>query len=360
MQRCFQDGKAKARGSGTHNDNEATTMTTMNLKSALLGTALAFGVSTMAQAQTIRFAHVDPDDWQGSKKGAAAHMFKKIVEGETDLSVEIFPAASLGNEPELVEQAIDGTTQVVMVSGAMAQICPAAGVLDIPYTFDSPVTAWRVLDGEFGQELAEHCLNQTGLRTLGYGETGVRHFTNSVREIRTPDDMAGLRFRVQDIPLYVEMVRGLGGEPTPIAWSEVPTALATGVVDGHENPVGTIYNNIHELQAYLTLDGHVYATDFLLINDDFYQSLSPQDQAVVERAGVIAGVMGRAIQQFTTAEGVIAVQEAGMQVYTPTAEELEQFRERAQPRVLEWLADDLGPDAEWIDKLEAAVAAASR
>lgn len=329
--------------------------------SAITLGALAFAISTMAHAQTIRFAHVDPDDWQGSKKGAAAHMFKNMVEGQTDLSVEIFPAASLGNEPELVEQAIDGLTQVVMISGAMAQVCPAASVLDIPYIFDSPVTAWRVLDGEFGRELAQYCLEQTGLRTLGYGETGVRHFTNSQREVKTPDDMAGLRFRVQDVPLYVEMVRGLGAEPTPIAWSELPTALATGVVDGQENPVGTIYNNnLHELQAFMILDGHIYATDFLLINDDFFQSLSPAEQAVVEHAGVVAGVMGRAIQQFTTAQGVLAVQEAGMQVYTPTAEELEQFREQAQPRVREWLADDLGPDAEWIDRLEAAVAEASR
>ena len=320
--------------------------------------ALTLGVlMSQAQAATIRFAHVDPDDWRASKKGAAAHIFKNIVEGETDHTVEIYPSASLGNESELVEQALDGTTQVVMVSGGMSQICPTAAVLDIPYIFDSPVTAWRVLDGEFGKALGQHCLEITGLRTLAYGETGMRHFTNNRHEIRTPEDMKGLRIRVQDIPLYVEMIEGLGGEPTPIAWSELPTALATGVVDGQENPVGTIYNNsLHELQKYMTLDGHVYATDFLLINEDFYQSLSTQDKAVIDRAATIAGTMGRAIQEFSSAEGVLAVKEAGMQVYTPTAEEIEQFREKAQPPVIEWLADDLGDDAVWIDRLKAAVA----
>ncbi|GEK74665.1 MULTISPECIES: TRAP transporter substrate-binding protein DctP [Halomonas] len=337
----------------------------MNVRAAKLafaGTALAVGVASVAEAQpqTIRFGHVDPDNWQNSKKGAAARIFKNIVESETNLSVELFPAGSLGDEDEMIQQAIDGMTPVVMVSGAMSKVCPAASVLDIPYMFESPVVAWDVLDGEFGDALAQHCLEQTGLRTLGYGETGFRHFTNSDHEIRTPADMEGLKFRVQDIPLYVEMVEGLGAEPTPIAWSELPTALSTGVVDGQENPVGTIYNNnLHELQDYMTLDGHVYGTDFLLINEQFFSMLSEQDQQVLERAGEIAGNMGRSIQQFTTAEGLNAVQQEGMQVYSPTADELAAFREQAQPPVIEWLREDLGDDAEWIDRLQQAVADAT-
>lgn len=329
-------------------------------KTALIGTIAGLGMSAYAEAQTIRFAHVDPDDWQSSKKGAAAHVFKNIVEGETDLTVDIYPSASLGDEDELVQQAMDGITQVVMVSGAMSKICPAAGVLDIPYLFESPLTAWEVLDGKFGKQLAEHCLEQTGLRTLGYGETGIRHFTNSVREIQTPEDMQGLKFRVQDIPLYVEMVEGLGAEPTPIAWSELPTALSTGVVDGQENPIGTIYNNnLHELQQYMTLDGHVYATDFLLVNNRFFNTLSEAEQEVLKRAGVIAGNMGRAIQQFTTAQGLKAVQEEGMQVYRPTPEQLAKFRAQAQPPVIEWLKNDLGDEAIWVERVQDAVANAT-
>ncbi|SDY10163.1 DctP family TRAP transporter solute-binding subunit [Citreimonas salinaria] len=320
---------------------------------------LALGAAA-AQAQTLRFAHVDPADWQTSKKGAAGEIFKQIVEGETDLTVELFPAGSLGNEDELVGQAQDGLTQVVMVSGAMSKICPAAGVLDIPYTFSSAPLAWKVLDGEFGDALAQHCLDETGLRTLAYGETGFRNFTNNVREIRTPADMEGLKFRVQPIPLYVEMVKGLGGEPTPIAWTELPNALSTGVVDGQENPVGVIYNNgLHKLQKYMTLDGHVYAADFLLISDEFFQSLDPAEQAVVEKAAKVAGNMGRSIQQYSTAVGINAVQDEGMQVYSPTDEEIAQFRDAAQPAVKEWLAGELGDDAQWIDRLDSAIGAAS-
>ncbi|NDR55487.1 DctP family TRAP transporter solute-binding subunit [Aliiruegeria sabulilitoris] len=321
--------------------------------------ALTLGLAATAGAQTIRVAHVDPDDWTASKKGAAAHIFKNIVEGETDLTVELFPAGALGNETELVGQAQEGLTQVALVSGAMSKICPAAGVLDIPYTFSSATIAWEVLDGEFGDALAEHCLEQTGLRTLAYGETGFRNFTNGTREIRSPADMEGLKFRVQPIPLYVEMVKGLGGEPTPIAWTELPNALSTGVVDGQENPVGVIYNNgLHKLQKFMTLDGHVYAADFIVISDEFYQSLDPAQQQVVAKAAKVAGTMGRAIQQWGTAEGVNKVQEEGMQVYSPTADEIAAFAEKAQPAVVEYLRGELGDDAVWIDRLQDAVAAA--
>jgi tripartite ATP-independent transporter DctP family solute receptor len=338
-------------------------MRTFLKRSLAAGTvaALTLGLfAGSAWSQTIRFAHVDGADWQTSKKGSAAVIFKNIVEGETGLKVELFPAGALGDEGEIIQQAQEGLTQVVMVSGGMSKICKAAQVLDIPYTFASAPIAWDVLDGSFGKELAEHCLKQTGLRTLAYGETGFRNFTNDQREIRTPKDMAGLKFRVQPIPLYVEMVKGLGAEPTPIAWSELPNALSTGVVDGQENPVGTIYNNnLHKLQKFMILDGHVYAADFLVINDEFLQSLSPADQAVVARAGKIAGTMGRAIQQFNTAEGVTKVVADGMQVYSPTREDLDQFRDRAQPAVKKWLVGELGGEANWIEKLDAAIAAAS-
>ena len=331
------------------------------LKRSIFGAvaAAALMAAGAAGAQTIKFGHVDPDEWTSSKKGAAAHIFKNVVEGESDMKVQIFPAASLGNENELIQQAEDGTTPVVMVSGAMQQVCKPAAVLDIPYMFPSASVAWSVLDGDFGKELAKTCLDQTGLRTLAYGETGFRNFTNNVREIKTPADMKGLKFRVQDVPLYVEMVKALGGEPTPIAWSELPNALSTGVVDGEENPVGVIYNNnLQKLQKYMTLDHHVYATDFLLINEDFYQSLTDKQKQVIDKAGRMAGLMGRAIQEYTTADGVLKVAQDGMQVYSPSPDELKQFRDAAQPPVIKFLKGDLGSDAEWIDKLQGAVTAA--
>lgn len=326
----------------------------------VISVVFVFSASAMA-ATTIKLAHVDPADWQSSKKGAASVIFKNIVEGESDMKVELFPAKALGDENDLVQQMQDGTLQMAMVSGAMAKVCKVADVLNIPYTFPSAPVAWDVMDGPFGKELSDYCLKKSGLLTLAYGETGYRNFTNNKREIRTPADMKGLKFRVQPIPLYVEMVKGLGGEPAPIAWSELPNALATGVVDGQENPVGVIYNNqLHKLQKYMTLDGHVYAVDFILINNDFFKSLSAKEQALVKKAARTAGLMGRAIQQFNTAEGVTKVVAEGMKVYSPSAAELKQFKDAAQPAVVKWLRGELGSEAGWIDKLQKAVAVAEK
>jgi len=327
---------------------------------SIAGTIAAFSTAAFA-GPTIKLGHVDPADWQTSKKGAAGTIFKNIVEGETDIKVELFPASALGNENDLVQQVQEGTTQMAFISGAMAKVCKAADVLNIPYEFPSAPVAWDVLDGQFGKDLAEHCFKESGLRTLAYGETGFRNFTNNVREIKTPADMKGLKFRVQPITLYVEMVKALGGEPTPIAWPEVPNALSTGVIDGQENPVGVIYNNnLHKLQKYMILDGHVYGADFFVINDEFFQSLSAKDQAIVKKAARTAGLMGRAIQEFNTAEGVTKVAAEGLKVYSPTADELNQFKELAQPAIRKWLAGELGADAVWIKKLDDAVAEASK
>ena len=126
-------------------------------KSIAASTAVVMALATsVAQAQTIRIAHVDPDEWTGSKKGAAAQIFRNIVEGETGLSVEIFPAGALGNEAELVGQVQEGLLQMAIVSGAMSKACPAASVLDIPYTFSSATVAWEVLDGEFAERQCAH------------------------------------------------------------------------------------------------------------------------------------------------------------------------------------------------------------
>ncbi|MFG1495486.1 DctP family TRAP transporter solute-binding subunit [Saccharospirillum sp. HFRX-1] len=321
--------------------------------------AIALTTIGAVSAETIRFAHVDPAEWTQSKKGAASQVFKNLVEAETDISVELYPAGSLGGETELIEGAQDGSITVVMVSGAYANFCPAAAVTDIPYTFPNAPLAWEVMDGEFGDALAAHCLEETGLRTLAYGETGFRNFTNSVRPIAEPADMAGLKFRVQTIPLYLEMVRGLGAEPQGIAWGEVPTALATGVVDGQENPISVIYsNNFFEFQDYLTLDRHVYGVDHILINDEFYQSLDSEQQAAIQRAAIVAGTTGRAIQQFGSADGIAKLAAEGMEITQPSAEQMEKFRAAAQPAVQAYLRDELGSDAVWIDRLAEAVDAA--
>lgn len=331
------------------------------LKAAMLAAILAASAQGASAQTVIKFAHVDPPDWTISKKGAASQVFKDIVEAESGgkITVELYPAGQLGGEKDLIAQAQAGAIQMTMVSGVFGSFCKEASILDTPYLFSSAAVAWKVVDGPFGQKLAKKCLEETKLRTLAFGETGFRNFTNNTREIKSPADVQGLKLRVQEIPLYVEMVKGLGGVPTPIAFPELPGALKTGVVDGQENPVSVILSNkFYEIQKYLTLDQHVYGTDFILVNESFFEGLSASDRALLQRAAIVAGNVGRAIQQFNSAAGVAELQKKGMAVYKPTEEELKKFKDAAQPPVVSYLKTQV--DAAWLDELQAAVADAER
>lgn len=331
-----------------------------NWRAALAGAALA-GLAAVpaASAQTtLKLAHVNPADWRVSQKGAAGDVFKNLVEAESGgrFKVQIYPAGQLGGEVELVAQVQAGALELTMASGVFGNYCKEAAVLDLPFLFPSAVVAWRTLDGPFGRKLADHCLKKTGMRILAYGEIGFRNFTNSVREIRSPADLKGLKIRVQQLPLYVEMMKGLGAIPTPVAWPETPGALKTKVVDGQENPVAIILSNkFHEMQQFMTLDQHVYGTDFLLINEALFRKQTPEDQAMLRRNAVIAQDVGRGIQQLTSAAGVAELARLGMKIYKPTAAELEQFRAAAQPPVLAWLKTAIEPG--WVEAAQQAVAA---
>ena len=323
--------------------------------------AMLVAVPAIVQAgpTVIKLGHADPEDVYTSKKGAAARVFKDIVEAESSgaIQVNLFPSGQLGGERELIESTKLGTIQMCLVSGAIAGYYKPAMVLDIPYLFSSAPVAWKVLDGPFGEKMAADLLKKTGLRNLAYGETGFRNFTNSKRPIKSPADMEGLKIRVMETPLYITMVKSLGAAPTPIAWPEVYTSLQQGVVDGQENPVSVIlYAKFPEVQKYITLDGHAYGADFFLFNEKAFQKLTPDQQGIVKRAGIVAGNVGRSIQQLGSAMGVAELTKQGMEVYAPTPEEREQFKKMTQQPVIEWMKGEV--DNAWIDGVLKAVAEA--
>jgi TRAP-type transport system periplasmic protein len=304
----------------------------------------------------IKLGHVDPADVCISKKGAAGATFKGLVEGGSggSVNVKVFPASQLGNERELIEGVKIGTIQMAFVSGAIAGFYKPAQVLDIPYLFASGPVAWHVMDGWFGKELAADILKQTGMRVLAFGETGFRNFTNSKGPIKSPADMKGLKIRVMETPVYVNMVKALGAAPTPIAWSETYTALQQKVVDGQENPVATIMQaKLYEVQKYMILDGHSYGCDFFLVNDKFYQGLPKETQELLRTSAYTAAVVSRGIQTLNSATGISEVQTKGMQVYAPNAAERAQFKAATQKPVRDYVATQVG--TAWIDKLMKAI-----
>lgn len=319
--------------------------------------AVVFNAPVLAKAEyVIKAAHADPMDVFTARKHAQLITFKHLVEARSGgrIEVQVLGGGSVGGEREIVESVMAGSLQVTSASGVMANFFPEVMITDIPYLFPDAQVAWEVLDGPFGDKLSNMLLEKTGLRNLAFGECGFRNFTNDVRPIKTPADLEGLKIRVMETPLYVTMVKALGANPTPIAWTECYSALQNGVVDGQENPVSTIvYAKFAEVQKYLTLDGHVYSVDWFIINNDFFEGLPEDLQKVVQDAANIASTVSRGVQQLNSAIGLETLKKAGMEIYAPTTAEKELFKEASQGPVVEWLKTKVDPKL--VDELLAEV-----
>ncbi len=301
------------------------------------GTPLSYG----AEKVVLKLAHSDSTDVFVSRKHAQCLIFKELVESGSQgrIEVQVFGAGQVGGDREIVESCTVNTLQATVASGVIGSFFPPYMTTDIPYLFPSSPIAWSVLDGPFGKKLAAGLIQKTGLRNLAYAEVGFRNFTNSKKTIRTPADMKGLKFRIQETPLYSIMIKALGGIPTPISWAETYAALQSGVVDGHENPVSSIFfAKIYEVNKFVTLDGHVYGVDWFLINEKFYQSLSDELKYVILDAAKTSSGVGRGVQNLVSSiTGMAKLKEAGVQIYAPTEKERELFKQATQKPVIDWL-----------------------
>lgn len=214
--------------------------------------------------------------------------FQELVEEKSggQIEVDLFLDGTLGGEREIVEAVQAGTVEmgVVTSDGALPAFVFENQVFSIPYLIRDREHAYAVLDGEVGDELAT-LSEQEGLRTVGYWELGFRHFTNSVREVQAPEDMVGLSFRVQEAPVWTAFIQSLDATPQAIAFDELYSALQQGVVDGQENPVATIRSiQLDEVQEYLTLSAHTYAPGSVLLNPQFLDGLTDEQQQWIQEA----------------------------------------------------------------------------
>jgi TRAP-type transport system periplasmic protein len=330
----------------------------MLLSAVALATLLACtGTPVLAQTKfVLKLAHSDSADMSTSRKAVMADAFAKEVKAKSGgrIDVQVFGAGALGGERDLVEGVKNGFIQAGLASGVMANFYPNAMVTDIPYLFPSNEVADKVLDGPFGQKLSASFHAATGMHNLCFGEVGFRHFSTGKKAIHTPKDLAGLKIRVQETPLYVTEMKALGAEPTPIAFPETYTALQTGVVDGEENPLPTmIFAKFYEVQKHVTLDGHNYGVDWFVLSDKFYKSLPADLQQVVTDAAKDACAIERKTNRAFTASGARTLAEKGVTVYTPTPAEIAQFRAAAQAPVIEFLKTKIDPKL--IDSVQAAV-----
>ena len=301
------------------------------------------GIVHAADVKVLKLSHLNPQTPKEVATAAMAQVFKSMVESGTnnEIKVEIFPNGVLGNERESMEQVQTGVTQSYIASGGgMSIFYPLFSIVNIPFSITDYSVAYEVYDGPFGQELAKDIEAKTGFKVLGFGESGgFFQLTNSKRTIRKPEDMKGLKIRTMTIPIHMEFMRSLGASATPIAWAEVYTSLQTGVVDGQHNPAPIIkIGKLEEVQKYLSLTNHMYTPYVWVLSSQWFNTLTEQQKVVIEEAARVANVAGRGVNRLieTSEEGVpyLAVK---MEVYKPTAEELQQFKDVTIPAAMKFI-----------------------
>ena len=236
--------------------------------------------------------------------GMGADKFAEIVKQKSkgDIEVKVFPSSQLGTQKELIEGLIYGTVDMTLTGTAeLGTFQPQMALFDMPFLFKDRAHAYRSLDS-VGMEMAKP-LEGKGIKLLGYMENGIRHMTNNVRPIKTPADMKGLKIRVMNNKVYVEMMKSLGASPTPMALAELYSAMQAGVVDGQENPSAHIFTKrFFEVQKYASLTGHAYAAEPVLISMMTWKKLTPAQQTIVQESATEAIAWQRKVSETEDSE----------------------------------------------------------
>lgn len=238
---------------------------------------------------------------------------------------------ALGNDTTASQQVRTGSLDMVLTSTApLVGAIPQLAVFDLPFLFSNEREADQVLDGPIGKSFAPK-FEAAGLVNLAYWENGFRNVTNSKHPVAKWEDLHGVKMRVMQNKVFLDTFSALGSNPTPLAFSEVYSALETRTVDGQENPVALIENmKFYEVQKYLSLTRHAYSPLAVLISKKKYDTLSPQEQAVMQECAIAGQEESRRVGRAADAEIIAKLKKGGMQVNEVSAAELQRMRDRVK------------------------------
>ncbi|HVR28110.1 MAG TPA: TRAP transporter substrate-binding protein [Thermoanaerobaculia bacterium] len=261
-----------------------------------------------------------------------------VAEGSNGrLAVRIYPAEQLGSERECLELLQVGSLALTKVSASVLEsFAPAFRALSTPFLFADRDHLRRVLDGDLGARLLAEPA-QFRLRGLCFYDAGSRSFYTRARPVRTPDDLVGLKIRTQESASAMEMVRALGGSPTPISWGELYSALDQGIVDGAENNPPSFHLSRHyEIARYYSLDEHTAVPDVLVISTRVWDRLEGGDRRVLARAARESALLQRELWERATAEALLAIRAAGVEIVEP---DKDAFAAKVEPLVERYAAE---------------------
>ena len=314
------------------------------LKTLMLGSIAAAALSTAAFAQdmTLKLGHPANEDNIWHK---ASEKFAEEVAALTDgrIAVEVFPNETLGKEMDVINGMQLGTADMTITGESLQNWAPMAALLAIPYGYTSLEDMDAVAGGELGDQIEEQIIANVGIRPIAYFARGPRNLTSN-RPIASVEDLDGLKMRVPNVPLFLNVWQALGANPTPMAFSEVFTSLQNGTIDAQENPLALIKSaNFNEVQDYVNKTQHVRSWIYLTISEMAWNQMSEEDQQAVMEAASRAQEWER--EQFLADEAELQTQLEELGVEFVEVDNAA-FAAAAKEAVLNSVAEEIRPQVE--------------
>lgn len=286
------------------------------LKSALYAGSLMLMATGTVNAKDWRGWNIHPEGYPNTT--AMAQFAKEVTKGtQGRINATVYNGGVLGSQPDAIEQTRNGALDFANFNlGPMGQIIPETNILSLPFLFTGQDQMHRVMDGPIGKKFSDAMAKQ-GLISLSWFDSGARSMYNNKHPINKPSDLDGLKIRVMNNDLYVDMVNEMGGNATPMAYGEVYQSLKTGVLDGAENNYPSFESSNHfEAAKYYSLTEHLILPECLCIAKASWNKLSAKDQAVVKKAAVNAAAKQRELWAARSIKSRQVVEAAGIKVNT--------------------------------------------
>lgn len=283
-------------------------------------------------AIVIKYGLISPESHSSAR---AAVKFGEYIEEESngELKLEVYPNALLGGDVQMTEAVALGTLHMALpATSTLVMYSSEFGALDMPFIFKDGENAFAALQGDVGERLNNQ-LEEVGIKNLVYNSNGSRCMTNNIRPINEPADLEGVKMRVMESPVFIDMFTYLGTNPTPISFGELFTALQQKTVDGQENAPTLIYDSkFQEVQEYFSETNHVYSFCANIINQDFFDSLSEEHQKILgEGAKKWLGEWQVAEETGNHETYIKKLEEDGMKVNRITPENHQKFVNQVSP-----------------------------
>lgn len=259
----------------------------MNIKLTGLALASFVALAAMTSPSQAEEIVIGTNGKPGNPRVTGAEMFGALLEqaSKGKYSVKVAHSATLGDDRQMLKSVRLGTMHITVNSdGPVAEIVPDLNAFGLPYLFSSLPAAWEVLDGPIGDSIAAK-LDEKGYKVLAWWDNGIRKITHTSKPIAHPDDIKGMKIRTPQSQVTIDAFTALGANPAPLAFSELPAALQSGVFEGQENPLANIYSSkLHELTPYIAKSNHKYEMAPILASKKWWDTLSAGDRAMIQKA----------------------------------------------------------------------------